>query len=96
MRLFRGVSHENLIELRELLFEGVKNIVGAGKLPGLCQQFRSLRGFPRTRHCEIPYRTFQSVRRSRDSFRVGGAQSFAKVVQHFWAFLQKYSRKLPQ
>jgi hypothetical protein len=34
----RGViSREDLVELRELLFEGVKNILGSGELPGLCQ-----------------------------------------------------------
>jgi len=34
---FGGVSQQNLVELREWLFEGVKNIVSTGELSGLCQ-----------------------------------------------------------
>ena len=70
----RRIPNENLIEERELLFERVKNILSAGELPGLCEQFQALCGFPRTRRGEIPYRSFQSVRRPFQSCCVAGAQ----------------------
>ncbi len=81
---FGRVSCEHLIELRELLFEGVKNILGAGELAGLRQQFQALSGFPRARHREIPYRTFQRVRRRFDGLRVAGAQSLREFRPAFW------------
>jgi hypothetical protein len=74
----------------------VKNIFGAGNFPGFCEQFQPLCGFPRTRHREIPYGTFQSGRGSFQSIRVAGVQGLANIVEHFWALLQKYSRKLFQ
>ncbi len=96
MGWLRRVSYEDLFEPRELLFERVKHILGAGKFAGLCQQLQPLSGFPRARQSEIPHRTFQRVCRSFQKFRILSAQGRANFVQHVGALLKKYPGKLFQ